>query len=113
MKDNNRRRRKSSNSHDECDMVLNYTDLKRMVSNIPDGHDNLDNLINDVSTLVDECHNHTNKDDDRIYSKCFIHKDRYQYIIFQSLNHSKDSTNNEYSCPTEVNECNHYCNKSS
>jgi len=57
---------------DECDMVLNYTDLKRMVSNIPDGHDNLDNLINDVSTLVDECHNHTNKDGDEVVLKVIV-----------------------------------------
>lgn len=66
---------------DECDMVLNYPELKRMVSNIPDDitndeeieyHDNLDNLINDVSTLVDECHNHTNKDGDEVALKVIV-----------------------------------------
>jgi len=73
---------------DECDMVLNYPLLKEIMKNSEvDGKIVRDGspvgftkapekeeayIINDIKTLVDECHKHTNKDGDPITLKVIV-----------------------------------------
>jgi deoxyribose-phosphate aldolase len=51
---------------DEVDMVLNYPALKSTFEAEED------NLVNDVRTLVNECHKHQNKDDEWITLKVIV-----------------------------------------
>jgi len=62
-----------ANGADECDMVLNYPELKNAVAK----KDNyfsviIDEITEDVETLVNECHAHTNKNDDSITLKVIV-----------------------------------------
>lgn len=60
---------------DEVDMVLDYPALKTTSEvQVPDeGLDIVyENLVEDVETLVDECHAHTNKDGDPIILKVIV-----------------------------------------
>jgi deoxyribose-phosphate aldolase len=66
---------------DEVDMVLNYPLLKEKeaLDNHNDFHNTgwdydsiSDELINEVTLLVDECHAHTNKDSDEIVLKVIV-----------------------------------------
>jgi len=50
---------------DECDMVLNYPELKS-------NKESEDFLIEDVETLVNECHKHVNKDGDKVILKVIV-----------------------------------------
>lgn len=66
---------------DEVDMVLNYPKLQELIDSIPedvtdefetDYHDKLNDLEIEVSDLVEECHNNTNKDGDPIVLKVIV-----------------------------------------
>ena len=70
-----------ANGSDEVDMVLNYPKLKQMVSEIPDEitddeemeyHNQLDDLIDEVSMLVEECHKRRNKIGEKITLKVIV-----------------------------------------
>jgi len=50
---------------DECDMVLDYPKLK-------ESEESYDDLVNDVSALVDECHSDRNKDGEKITLKVIV-----------------------------------------
>lgn len=62
----NETQRVISDGADEVDMVLNYPMLKE---DFEDGHEE---LVYDVQTLVEECHKHTNKDDEPIILKVIV-----------------------------------------
>jgi len=64
---------------DECDMVLNYPLLKNLFENKNDfssdsstDDDIFNHLVNEVEILVNECHNHTNKDNEPITLKVIV-----------------------------------------
>ena len=57
---------------DEVDMVLNYPLLKEALANQDDYDSIIEELINEVAILVDECHAHTNKDGDEIILKVIV-----------------------------------------
>ena len=59
---------------DEVDMVLNYPLLIEL-SKLEDSEEGLEGfgqLVEDVATLVDECHSHTNKDGDKVVLKVIV-----------------------------------------
>ena len=59
---------------DECDMVLNYPLLKSTSEKLGDpGIDYIyDELVSDVQTLADECHDHNNKNGDQVILKVIV-----------------------------------------
>ena len=67
---------------DEVDMVLNYPKLQDLIESIPndftedefetDYHFKLDELIIEVSDLVEECHQNTNKDGEQVVLKVIV-----------------------------------------
>lgn len=67
---------------DEVDMVLNYPLLKQYMIDAQkttikedesfEEDDVYDELVDDVQTLVDECHSHKNKDNDQIVLKVIV-----------------------------------------
>jgi deoxyribose-phosphate aldolase len=64
------------NGSDECDMVLNYPLLQQYMKNAQDSIEDedmlYDNLVNDILTLVDECHSHKNKDGNEVILKVIV-----------------------------------------
>lgn len=56
-----------ANGADEIDMVLNWSMFIPESLNV-----NIPYLVNDVKTLVEECHRHTNKDGDKITLKVIV-----------------------------------------
>ena len=70
-----------SDGADEVDMVLNYPKLQDLIESIPndftdefetDYHFKLDELIIEVSDLVEECHQNTNKDGEQVVLKVIV-----------------------------------------
>ena len=57
---------------DEVDMVLNYLDLKQGMINQDDFQNIYEMLVEEVTMLVQECHNHTNKDNESIILKVIV-----------------------------------------
>ena len=59
---------------DEVDMVLDYTLLKTMsdVQGDENNYEVYEQLVNDVKTLVKECHSHTNKNGESVVLKVIV-----------------------------------------
>lgn len=85
-----------ANGASEIDMVLNYPKLKQMVSEIPDEitddeemeyHNQLDDLIDEVAMLVDECHKRRNKIGEPITLKVIVESGLLDEIETEEATH--------------------------